>query len=227
MAFTQEQEKKLLVGLLAVLAVLVVYRVLTAEKPRTAPLAFPRGSVATSPVRTGALAVRAAEVDPITFLLSRREERYPGVGRDLFRMENPAPKPKPAPPPPMAVEPPPAPVKTPEEIAADAARMDLSKFRFLGYLTDRESSLFLSKDDELFIVKSGDTVLRTYKVKETGKDYVVLLDTVTNVEVRVELSGSTDQGSQQTQQQQAPWQTRQPPPSPMPNPMPRAPRPPG
>lgn len=225
MAFTQEQEKKLLVVLLAVLAVLVVYRVLTAEQPKTAPLAFPRGSVATSSIRTGALAVQAAEADPITFLLSRREERYPGVGRDLFRMENPAPKPKPAPPP-VVEQPPAEPVRTPEEIAADAARTDLSKFRFLGYLTDRESSLFLSKDGELFIVKGGDTVLRTYTVKETGKDYVVLLDTATNVEVRVELSGGSDQGSQQPQQQ-APWQRRQQPPNRMPNPMPRFPRPPG
>ena len=43
-------------------------------------------------------------------------------------------------------------------------------------------------------MKSGDTILKNYRVKETGKDYVILLDTVTRVEVRVELSGSGDQG---------------------------------
>jgi hypothetical protein len=116
-------------------------------------------------------------------------------------MENPPPPRKPATPGPAVPLAPPAPpvpappVKTPEEFAADAARLDLSRFRFLGYLTDRESSLFLSKDGELFIVKSGDTILKNYKVKETGRDFVVLLDSVTRVEVRIELSGGSDQGA--------------------------------
>lgn len=219
MTFSQDQEKKLLIGLIAVFAVVVLYRVFTAEKPKTAPLAYPRGAVAESTVRSGRLAP-AADTDPILFLLSRREEKFPAVTRDLFRMENPAPRPKPAP---AAVAPalpaaPPVPVKTPEEIAADAARADLSKFRFLGYLTDRESSLFLSKDGELFIVKSGDTVMKNYTVKETGRDYVVLLDTVTRVEVRIELSGGAAEQAPKQLQQQAPRQ--------MPYQMPRAPQPP-
>ena len=102
---------------------------------------------------------------------------------------------------------PPVQVKTPEELAAeaaaaavraaaDAARADLSRFRFLGYLTEQESKLFLSKDGELFIVKSGDAVLKTYRVKEASKDYVVLRDTVTGVEVRIELSGGEPAASQ-------------------------------
>ena len=33
-------------------------------------------------------------------------------------------------------------------------------------------------------------MLKNYKIKDAGKDYVVLLDTVTLVEVRIELSGS-------------------------------------
>jgi len=80
-------------------------------------------------------------------------------------------------------------VKTAEEIAADLARTDLSKFRFLGYLTDKDSSLFLSKEGELFIVKKGDAVLKSYQIKAVGIDHVVLYDTVTKVEVRIELSG--------------------------------------
>jgi hypothetical protein len=82
------------------------------------------------------------------------------------------------------------PVKTAEEVAADLARADLSKFRFLGYLTDKDSSLFLSKEGELFIVKSGETVLKNYQIKAVGKDHVVMQDTVTKVEVRIELTGS-------------------------------------
>lgn len=197
MTLTQEQQKKLLAGLLAALALLVVYRITTAEKPKTAPLTYGRGAVATSSVRTG-IQSPASGADPLQVFLVRREEKFPGVIRDIFRMENPAPRPKPKPAP-AAVAPvlPTAPVKTPEEIAADASRLDLSKFRFLGYLTDKDSTLFLSKDGELFLVRSGDTVLKNYQVKEAGKDYVILFDTATRVEVRVELTGGADQAAQQ------------------------------
>jgi len=198
---TQEQEKKLLAGLVAALVILIVYRFQTAEKPRTAPLTYSRGAVATSPVRTG-LQTPAAAADPLQVFLVRRKEQYPGVVRDIFRMENPAPKAK-VKPVPVAVlppPPPPVPVKTPEELAAEASRADLSKFRFLGYLTDKDSKLFLSKDGELYIVQSGDTVLKNYRVKEAGKDYVVLMDSATRVEVRVELSGGSDPASQKPRQ---------------------------
>lgn len=228
MTFTRDQEKKLLAGLIAIFAVVVLFRVFTAEKPRTAPLTYQRGAVAASTVRSGRLAP-SADTDPILLLLSRREEKFPAATRDLFRMQNPAPRPKPAPAPVVPVEPavPPVPVKTPEEIAADAARADLSRFRFYGYVTaeGKGSSLFLAKDGELFIARIGETILKNYEIKEAGKEHVVLLDTVTRVEVRIELSGAAEQMPRQTQQQ-APWQMQQQAPRQMPHSMPRAPQPP-
>ncbi|MGE5172627.1 MAG: hypothetical protein ACM3MD_02240 [Betaproteobacteria bacterium] len=210
MNLSRGQEKKVLVAVLAILALLLVYRIVTAEKPRTAPLAFPRGTVARSAVRQG-LASTASGADPLNIFLAKREEKFPGVSRDIFRMENPAPKPilKKAPPVVVAPSPPPVPQKTPEEIAADLSRADLSRFRFLGYLTEKENTLFLSKDGELFIVKIGGRLLKNYQVKEASKDYVVLVDTVTHVEARVELSGS------ESQQQQPPQQFLQRPQQPM------------
>jgi hypothetical protein len=59
-------------------------------------------------------------------------------------------------------------------------------------------------------VKKGDTILKSYKVKEVNKNYVVLLDTVTGVEVQLELSGAdlaTQQPQQQSPRQQPPTQT--------------------
>jgi hypothetical protein len=115
---------------------------------------------------------------------------------------------------------PPVIVKTPEEIAAEAAqaaaaaaraaveaaaqaaRADLMKFQFVGYLTDKESTIFLSKEGELFIVKKGSKIIKTYKVKDTGNNYVILLDTVTGVEVQLDLSGG--EKSPQTAPQMAP-----------------------
>jgi hypothetical protein len=211
MKLSQEQEKKVLVGVFTALVLLIVYRAVTAEKPKTVPLVYQRGSVAHSSVRQG-LASPASGADPLAALLAKREEKFPGVSRDIFRMENPAPPPKQkkvspvvaAPPPP----PPPPPQKTPEEIAAELSRSDLSKFRFLGYLTEKDNSLFLSKDGELFIVKIGDRILKTYQVKEASKDSVILLDTATRVEVRVDLSGG--------EAQQAPLPGPRPPQQPMP-----------
>jgi hypothetical protein len=190
MNLTRDQEKKTLIVLFAVLMLFIVYRAVTAEKPKTAPLAFPPGSVAPSAVRQG-LAAMATGVDPLNVFLAKREEKFSGVARDIFRMENPAPKPAPKPAPVVVTPPPPpaAPERTAEEIAAEVSRADLAKFRFLGYLTEKDNTLFLSKEGELFIVKTGDRLLKNYQVKDAGKDYVVLFDKVTHVEVRVELSG--------------------------------------
>ena len=196
MAMTRQQEKKLLRVLLIALVAMISYRVFSAEVPRTAPLTFTRGMVVSSPVRRGLSAPGTAS-DPLVVFLERRVEKYPGVSRDLFRMSSPGGEGKPKTKPIEVTKPvetvtlptSTVPVKTPEEIAAEMAKTDLSKFRFLGYLTDKDSSLFLSKEGELFIVKSGDMVQKTYQVKSVGKDHVVLQDTVTRVEVRIELSG--------------------------------------
>lgn len=182
--------------LLALLGALILYRSLGGEPQRTAPLAFTPGMTVSSPVRRG-LTAAGEGGDPVSLFLSRRIQRYPGVARDIFRLvsETPVAKPKPKPATTTAATvtllTPTIPVRSPEEIAADAARADLTRFRFLGYLAEeKDSSLFLSKDGELFIAKSGDQVLKTYRIKAAGKDHVVLYDTATKVEVRLELTGS-------------------------------------
>ena len=234
MPFTKEQQKFILLALIAVIVLITGYNSLTEEKPRTAPLVYAPGAVATSPVRQG-LQSRAGGADPLSLFIERRNERFPGVSRNIFRMESAgaATKPKSKP---VAIAtaltpttPPPPPERTPEEIAADLARADLAKFKYLGYLTEKDNTLFLSNGSELFIVKVGDNVQKSYKVKEANKDFVVMLDTVTRVEVRAALAGDGTQAPQQPQQQpklqpqqqplqqpfQQPFQQRamQPPPS--------------
>ena len=210
-----------LVVAVIILALLIAYRVMTDDTPKTAPLVYTRGAVASSRVRQG-LASRTAGADLLTVFLEQRSGKYPGVSRDIFRMEDPAPKQKPVVSKMTAT--PPVHIKTPEEIAAevaaaaaqavqaaaDAARADLHKFKYLGYLTEKDNTLFLSKEGELFIVKRGDMILKSYRVKEVNKNYVVLLDTLTGVEVQLELSGAdlVTQSPQMTQQpqQQVPQQ---------------------
>jgi hypothetical protein len=198
MTFTKEHKKTALAALIAILVLLNGYRYFAGEQPKTAPLAFPRGMAAPSPVRQG-LHARAGADDPLRVVFDRSRERYPGVIRDIFRMErtNAMPRSKPTPTVVVSAPTPSEPVRTPEEIAADLSRAELAKFRYIGYLTEKDNTLFLSKDGELFIVKSGDTVLNIYRVRETSRDSVVILDTITRVERRVGLSGD---GTQQTQQ---------------------------
>ncbi|MHB8846633.1 MAG: hypothetical protein ACYC7L_18010 [Nitrospirota bacterium] len=190
MTFPKEQQKFALAALIAVLIVLNGYRYVTREAPKTAPLAYPRGAVASSPVRQG-FQSREGTADPISLYLERQRETYPGVSRDIFRMERPAARSVTRPVPTVTAAPshPLPPERSPEEIAADRARADLAKFRYLGYLTEKDNTLFLSKDGELFIMKIGERVQNTYKVKDANKDAVVLLDTDTGVERRIELAG--------------------------------------
>lgn len=201
MKLTEPQQKKVLAGLVIFFGLLIAYRVMTAEKPKTAPLTYTRGAVASSKVRPG-LTSRDGDADLLNIFLEQRREKYPGVSRHIFLMQNPAPKQKPVVSHVTATLP--VHIKTPEEMAAeramaaaqavqavaDAARADLNKVKYLGYLTEKDNTLFLSKEGELFIVKRGDIFLKGYKVKEVDKNHVVLLDTVTGVEVKQELSGS-------------------------------------
>jgi hypothetical protein len=207
MTFTKEQQKTTLAAMVAILVLLNGYRYFAGEQPKTVPLAFPRGMVSSSPVRHG-LQTRADGADPLSIVFARSQERYPGVIRNIFRMERSVTKPvaKLIPVVVVTAPTPSAPERTAQEIAAELARADLLKFRYLGYLVEKDMTLFLSKDGELFVVKSGDKLLTNYKIKEANKDYVVILETETRLEGRVSLSGGATQVQQQQQQQQQPPQ---------------------
>jgi len=202
MKLSTSQQKIVLIVLVALIVLINGYFYLIGEKPKTAPLTYTRGAIAVSKVRQGPSS-RMAGADPLNVFLERRREKFPNVVRDIFRMENPVPKPKAS----RKPETPPARVKTQEEIAAEAAqavaqaaraaaeaaaqaaRADLMQFQLVGYLTEKDSTLFLKKEGDLFIVKKGSKLIKSYKVKETGRNYVVLLDTITGVEVKLELPG--------------------------------------
>ncbi len=208
MKLTKAQQQIVLAALIALLVLINGYSYLAGQKPKTVPLTYTRGATAVSPVRQGTSS-RVAGADPLNIFLERRREKFPGVVRYIFQMQNPAPKPVAS-----HKKAPPVHVKTPEELAAEAAqaaaqaaraaaeaaaqaaRADLMKFQLVGYLTEKESTLFLSKEGELFIVKKGSKLLKSYKVKETGKNFVILLDTITGVEVQLELPGGEMQPQQ-------------------------------
>ncbi|NTW58092.1 MAG: hypothetical protein HGA43_02845 [Nitrospirae bacterium] len=194
MALEKSQQITVLAVLATALVALSVYQRVSHEAPRTQPLTYTRGMKVSTPVRRG-ISASGMVTDPLAVVVERRADTYPGVMRDIFRMSVPDPagmrKPDGAQTEAIITQPvSTAPAKTAEEVSADLARADLSTLRFLGYLTDEDSSRFLSKEGELFIVKSGDTVLKNYMIKAVGKDHVIMHDMVTKVEVRIELTGS-------------------------------------
>lgn len=90
-------------------------------------------------------------------LLELSKKKYTGYKRDIFNYYVPKPIAKPRPevqPKPIAkpvVPPKPAPTITPQ------VRKQLAKFTFLGFLVkNTERTVFLSKRDELFLVKKAD-----------------------------------------------------------------------
>lgn len=93
-------------------------------------------------------------------------------------------------PPPTIPAPPPPPPKTPEQLAAERAVLEMERFRFLGFVRRGESrSMFLGRGDELLVVREGEMVKGLYNIKLIGKDYLVLSDPGTGMEKRIDLTG--------------------------------------
>jgi hypothetical protein len=109
----------------------------------------------------------------------------------------PAPEPltDPAPPPLANAIPaaPPTPVApsgpTPEELARQAGRQELSRYRYLGYLVrGGRDEAFLTKGKDLHIVKIGETIDQHVLVKAIGPTTVTLQETASQVEHTVALA---------------------------------------
>lgn len=103
-------------------------------------------------------------------LLDREAARFAGFRRNIFRpifheeLKPGPPLPErpslPPAPPVMPVAPPPPPAVEPTPV-----QRDMAQFTFLGFLKkDGVKTIFLSKGNEIFLVKKGDTVAGKYAV---------------------------------------------------------------
>lgn len=122
--------------------------------------------------------------------------------------KRPPPPPVPAPPPvevppPPPVTPPPPPLipagPTPEELAAIAARQQhellsrqareqMAQYRYLGYVDrDGHQQAFLGKGTEIYILQRGDRIDGQFLVAVIDPTVVVLRESVTNLEARIEM----------------------------------------
>jgi hypothetical protein len=115
--------------------------------------------ISSSTTRPPAAAAPAEEKTGLQLqLLKERDETFPGYRRNIFGSVLPPPPspPKPAPVPAPKPTPAPAPVPAPPPRPAQPLQEALARFTFLGYLEkDGTRTVFLQRDNDLFVVKKG------------------------------------------------------------------------
>lgn len=86
---------------------------------------------------------------------------------------------------------PPAPLQptgpTPAELAARQARAEMKQYTFLGYLTkEGVRQAFLSKDEDLYVVKEGERFEQDIEIQSIGPTEVVLSKYIKHAKTTVE-----------------------------------------
>lgn len=149
------RQKLLLTFLVGVFALACAYAFWAIPRQTRVNEVAPSPSAASGKEATGKVAEAEDENRLHLELLARGKETYPGFKRNIFSFwqpPKPAPKPRPAPPPP----PPPPPKREEGPSALQAARRELARFTFLGFLVkDGERTIFLSSNQEIFVVGKG------------------------------------------------------------------------
>jgi hypothetical protein len=170
------KQKKVLLLLLGVLVLSLGYAFWRTPKQErvTAPPAHRTPPKSTSAAEAPAAAQSEFRVQ--LELLERKETKFPGAKRNIFGplyvVKPPVPPPPPPPPP---VAPPPR-VEAPAP-AMETVRQQLARFTFLGFLEkDREKTIFLASDDDIFVVKKGESLGKNkeYLVTELTAEKLVL-----------------------------------------------------
>jgi hypothetical protein len=184
--------KSILIILLSVWALTIIYRIVSYEKPKTAPLKYVKGKVI---IKADEITVRdedkKAGAGLRMDLLNKKLGNSVQITRNIF-----APLYTPPPPPPKkpAVSPPPPKpeikVPTPEEIAAEKSKAELLKFKYLGFINKGGiNEVFLSKDNELISTKKGEIIKGRYLIRDATPNSVIIQDKDTQIEQVVTLSG--------------------------------------
>ena len=171
--------KKLLYILLAVLGLSILYRVATTQEDKRVPLKYKTGSVeaARSPKT-----LSKDEMPRIELAKLKSVKRGPPAdGVNLFYpFFIKAELPKPQQPPP--IQPPPL----------DPVEEELKLFHFMGFLEKQEAAgrdkkFFLAKGQNIYIVKSGDTIEGRFKVDvRPGIVEIVGVDSEKRITIPVE-----------------------------------------
>ena len=181
----------LLGGLLLIWATTLFFQATEEEDLQQAPLQYKTGQTTGGARLDGSdpsLAfIKATSSDPVTFTQPRNI--FASLGQQ--RAKHPTPKPAKTPPrkapPKRALDPKPPSSPSPGDLAAQQARQQLARFRFLGYLTkDGESQVFLSNGQAIYIGKQGETLEGDIQIKSVEPTEVILSKPLKNSGTTVE-----------------------------------------
>lgn len=203
------RQKLALFILMIVLALAVVWSVMSVPRQKTVTtLKYAPGQtqpkaaaavvspVANAAKQTPATAARGDERTLRLDLLEREQGGFKGYRRNIFKpifadeiklMKQKAVAIKPPPMPPVAVLPPK--VEPPPPVAQqEILRKELARFVFLGYLKKgNRQTIFLSKDNEIILVRKGDRFAGRYEAKSVTDQALTIVTTDSGEEIIIPL----------------------------------------
>lgn len=102
----------------------------------------------------------------------------------------------------MAKNVPPDIQRTPQQLEEEAARIDISRFKYVGFiLHDGHGQAFLIDTDQRYFVFAGDKIGGRLVVDKVTSDTVTLVDPVTNIAGQIRISAVTQVQNQAANQQ--------------------------
>src|ERR1039457_2412152 len=201
------RQKLTLLILLIVLVIAVVWSFISVPRQKTVTIlkyapgqtqATVKAAVSTCGANTTKTLSPAVSGDERTLrldLLERKQSGFKGYRRNIFKpiftgeirlMKQTAVAIKPPPIPPVAVIPPkvePPPVAQPETL-----QKTLARFVFLGYLKkDNRKTIFLSKDNDIILVRKGDRFAGRYEAKSVSDQALTIVATDSGEEIIIPL----------------------------------------
>ncbi len=207
---TKRAKWRLLGALVLVWLIVIVVRVVHEPEPQRAPLKFRSGETAAADSTRsdggvpGLVRPKLARGSEAPFKTPKNifspadlssEARQAQAARPPKKPQAEAPvppsAPPPAPPPAVAFTAPPSP--SPEQLAAQQARQWLGQYRFFGYLGQGgDQRAFLSKGNDIFIVRVGDSIEGRITVAAIDASSVRLRETKTSLETTLSLTKDSD-----------------------------------
>ena len=202
---TEERKKLLMIGLMGLWGLVLLWRFFGVEEPARAPLKYVTGQAAP---REGAVPGGGLQVSSLDQIIpsGKKSMEFTKPKNILapltMREEQSASRPRVAARraprqglaglmPPVTAPPPPPPPPSPEELAAQAGREELSRYRYMGYLARQgRNQAVLAKEQKLHIVWTGETIEGRVVVKTITPTAVTLKEMPSQVEQILQLQAA-------------------------------------
>jgi hypothetical protein len=169
------RQKTILFILLLIFAAAVIYAYLQLPEQKTVSQLTNKTVAPATTSRRGPAAAKPVSTRVNLALLDTMLPKFSGFKRNIFTLAAPMSRTKLPPPPPPPLPPPPLPAPTPSQVAQNVMVSEMAKFTFLGYLLkDDRKSVFLQKNNEIYVVKKGDRIENKFVVANISNDALTI-----------------------------------------------------